>query len=82
MIGQYRKCAFCKKRFRLQKEKRFLGLYKFVTLANKSTGDIRYGHAKCYWHFRETKSTESMQKFSAGFSVRDGIFLRGEISFS
>jgi ribosomal protein L32 len=80
MIGQWRKCAFCKRRFRLTGEKGIIRTqYNYVSLEDKSSGEYKYAHKKCYYNFERTKPKEQVAELKAGFNIRNGLFIEGSL---
>ncbi|NQU81474.1 MAG: hypothetical protein HQ543_08135 [Bacteroidetes bacterium] len=78
MIGQWRKCKFCRKKFRLKKIKTIVGSkYNFVILDNRYTGEKDYVHKKCYYLFIRTKPKNIVSEFKAGFNIRGPYFEGG-----
>ena len=75
MIGQWRKCPFCKRKFRLKEIKGGLRKkYNFVIIENRVTGKREFAHERCYNIFIKTRPKESVLKFKAGFNVLGPYF--------
>lgn len=80
MLGQYRKCKFCQKRFRLKSTKGIIRTaYNYVSLIHKYSNNVEYAHKKCYKHFMRTKPKDMISEIKAGFNIKNGLFLEGSI---
>ncbi len=78
MLGQWRKCKFCGKKFRLIGTKGLIRTqYNYITLVNKYSGQYEYSHKQCFEIFRKTKPREFESEIRAGFDLKRGIFVEG-----
>lgn len=78
MLGQYQKCNFCKKRFKLLSERGIIKInYNYITLIDKYSGGCNYVHKRCWILFKKTNPPERISRITAGFDFKRGIFLEG-----
>ncbi|HLG23876.1 MAG TPA: hypothetical protein VI564_03000 [Candidatus Nanoarchaeia archaeon] len=83
MIGQFRKCVFCKKKFRLTSDDGSLFRpYNFVVLISKVDGGYSYAHKTCHDIFLRARNRDAVTEFKAGFDVKSGPFLYGKLKFN
>lgn len=80
MLGQWRKCLLCGKKFRLTGKQGIIRTrYNYVTLEDKSTKSFKYAHRKCYNHFIKTKPKYIVSELKGGFNIKKGLFVEGKI---
>lgn len=80
MLGQWRKCRFCNKRFRLSGTRGIIRTsYNYITLVNKFSGGYEYSHKKCFELFRRTKPQRYETEIKGGFELKKGLFVEGSI---
>ena len=80
MLGQYRKCKFCGRRFRLTGKRGIIRTaYNYVSLVPRHSYNIEYAHKTCYKHFLRTKPRDVISEFKAGYNTKNGIFLESSI---
>lgn len=80
MIGQYRKCHYCKKRFRLRANKSLFGKtipINFVMKLNHYDEPL-YFHKTCWHIYQRAKAREKISRISAKFGT-SGASIKGEI---
>jgi len=81
MIGQYQKCKYCKRRFRLKAKKDLFGRDKpinFVMKTNQITEEPIFFHMKCWKIYQKAKAREKKYKVSGELNA--GVAsIKGEI---